>query len=624
MRVKVISVSKKPEEWFETPAAVYVITGDDIRRSGATSIAEALRLAPGVDVARNDAAVTAVGVRGFNSTSDNQLLVLMDGRRLNSPFNNGVTWYLQDTVLEDIERIEVIRGPGGTLWGTEAVNGIINIITKSSRDTQGLLVSAGGGTFERVFGTLRYGGHWGDDGSFRVYGKYFKRDDFVLPNGDEAHDGWDMLRGGFRTDWETAGANNFTVQGDAYKGVLESVLSSPLLVPPFSESLSNDTRVVGGNLLGRWTHTRPDGSVITLEGYYDRTERVDDVLTEDRDTFQIDFQHQLRFGSRQEIVWGLGYRLSHDDFGNSFSFAFDPSSRLLNFYSGFVQDEITLVPERLRLTLGTKIEHNDLTGWEIQPSGRLLWTPTRRQTAWTAVTRGVVTPARFERDSRYNAAAFPVGPDVALLSIFGNPNVDSEELVAYEIGYRVQPHERLFLDVAVFYNVYDRLVTLESQPTVPEGSHLLMPNQWDNKADGESYGGEVAGRWHAADWWWLDATYSYVQIEVHPDAGSADVFSEGAEGKSPRHQAMLRSAMQLPGKIEFDAAIRFVDELPEFQVPEYWELDARLAWKPNDNWEVAIVGQNLLHDHRPEFAVTASLQPTEVPRGVYGKVTWRY
>jgi iron complex outermembrane receptor protein len=500
MRVKIISVSKKPEPWFEAPAAVYVITGDNIRRSGVTSIAEALRMAPGVDVARNDAATWAVGVRGFTDVFNSKLLVLIDGRTVNSPFAGGVEWDVRDTPLEDIDRIEVIRGPGGTLWGNNAVNGVINIITKGARDTQGLLVSAGGGDFERAFGTLRYGGRIDDETFFRVYAKYFKREDFLLPNGDEAHDGWNMLRGGFRADWERAAANLFTVEGDIYSGEERAVTPVPILTPPFGQVLSNNNVLAGGHLLGRWTHTLADNSETRLQIYYDRTERDHDNFSETRDTVDIDSQYRFRLGLRQEIICGLGYRLQHDEIGSTFAASFDPDSRTMNLFNVYAQDEIELVKNRLSLTVGTKVEHNDFTGFEIEPSVRMKWTPTANQTVWAAVSRAVSTPARGPHDNRINVQAFPTDSTVALVSIFGNPDLQSEAVLAYELGYRLQPHPRLWFDVATFYNVYEHLLSVEPGEPRPEDSHLLIPFTTDDKLDGESYGAEVAARWQAAAW----------------------------------------------------------------------------------------------------------------------------
>src|SRR5947209_9123363 len=357
LQMEVTTVSRKSEKLSQSPAAVSVITQDDIRRSGVTSIPEALRLVPGLEVARLDASQWAISARGFNDVFANKLLVLQDGRSIYTPLFSGVFWDVQGTMLEDIERIEVIRGPGATLWGANAVNGVINIITRSARDTQGLLITGGGGTEEHDFGGVRYGGKFSEHAFFRIYGTYFNRDDSALPNGDDAHDGWQLGRGGFRLDWDVSEHNLLTLQFDLYRGTLHQVFGTfdPANPINFTRVVRDEIDLAGENLLGRWSHSFSSDSDLRLQLYYDRTERNTVIFKEDRDTFDIDFQHRFPLGRRHDVIWGGGYRVTGDQVGNSPTISLTPDSRTTHLFSAFVQDEIALVPDRFRLTLGSKL-----------------------------------------------------------------------------------------------------------------------------------------------------------------------------------------------------------------------------------------------------------------------------
>ena len=632
MNYPVTSVSRHEEKLAEAPAAVYVITPEEIRRSGATSIPEALRLAPGLDVARVDAHDWAISARGFNDIFANKLLVLMDGRSLYTPLFSGVFWDVQDTMLEDIERIEVVRGPGATLWGANAVNGVINIITKSAKETavpgEKFLITGGGGTEEQGFGGVRYSDQVGEHTYFRVYTKYFNRDDSVLPDGYDANDRWRMGRAGFRVDWgDNAGPmksdlNLLTLQGDIYDGRLNQTFNVPAPTPPFAASISDKEQVKGGNVLSRWSHVFSDTSNLELQFYYDRTYRDSAIFGEDRDTFDLDLQHRFLAGDRNDIVWGAGYRASADRVGNSYTVALDPDHRTTQLFSAFIQDQIALQPERWSLTLGTKLEHNDFTGFEVQPSARLLWTPTPRQSVWASVSRAVRTPSRAEDDIQLRALTRSPG---VISLIEGRDSLDSEKLIAYELGYRLQPHAQLSLDLAVFYNTYTDLRSLEPQPFTPGLPPVYVPLVPSTQYHGETYGFEFTPSWQATDWWRLQAGYSYLQMELHRDSSSLDMLTELDEGRSPRHQFSLRSSFDLPHDVQFDAWVRYVDRLPTLDIPAYVSLDLRLAWRPRKNLELAIVGQNLLDDRHPEFRSSLiTTVPTEIERSVYGKVTWRF
>jgi iron complex outermembrane receptor protein len=596
MDIEVTSVSKRPEKLSETASAIQVITREDLRRSGATSLPEALRLASNLEVARVDSRQWAISARGFNNTAANKLLVLIDGRTVYTPLFSGVFWDVQDTLLEDIDRIEVISGPGATLWGANAVNGVINVTTRSAKDTPGLLLSGGDGTEFRGFGGIRYGGTLSSNLHYRVYGKFFDRDSTVFPNGRDATNDWRMGQGGFRLDWDMSEANVLTLQGDIYGGRIAQ------------PGTNGDIKVGGGNVIGRWSHTISENSDLKLQLYYDRTHRnIPGTFAEDLDTYDADFQHRFPLGERNNIVWGLGYRLIEDDVGNTPALAFLPARLSRQWFSGFAQDEIALVKDRLHLTLGTKIEHNDYTGFEVQPSGRLAWKITQRQTAWGAISRAVRTPSRIDNE------LFAPGSPPFILQ--GGTNFVSEELVAYELGYRIQPHERLSLSAAAYYNDYDNLRSIERvDPT------NAFPLVIGNGQKGESYGAELTADYRVTDWWRLRAGYTELQIHVRPKPGSTDTSKGSGESHDPNHQFSLRSSLDLPCHLEFDGGFRYVTHIANQRIPSYGELDLRLAWRPIPKLEFAIVGQNLLHDHHAEFGTLASRQ--EIERSVYGKITY--
>ena len=630
MNIRVTSVSRKTERLSRAAGAIHVITQDDLRRAGVTSLPEALRLAPGMEVARVDAHTWGITSRGFNDVFANKLLVMIDGRSMYTPLFSGVFWDMQDTLLEDLERIEIIRGPGAALWGANAVNGVINIITRRAKDTQGVLLAGGGGTEERGFGNVRYGGTLGGDAHFRVYAKYFNRDESALPSGAEADDAWQVARSGFRMDWDASERNTLTLAGDLSTGTLAQSFLLATLTPPFQQTAHDDLNIRGGNLLARWSHTFSDASDIRLQFYYDHTVRDTLIFKENRDNYDVDFQ----LGRRQDIIWGLGYRLTSDDVGNSFSVALNPQSRTTRLLSAFAQDEITLLPNQLYLTLGSKFEQNDFTGFEIQPRARLSWTPSDWQTIWAAISRAVRTPSRAEDDIRLSQQVLPPGrvfpgAPPAVTVFFGNRGFDSEKMLAYELGYRVQPHEQVTLDLATFYNAYDHLRSLEPGTpfleTSPAPAHLVIPFSVANKLKGETYGVELSGLWQVAEWWRLRGLYSFLQIQLRKDQSSQDTISEGAEGNSPHHQFSLRSSMDLPGRLELDLAFRYVDRLPSLRIPSYSTLDVRVGWKITRGLEAAIVAQNLLDHRHPEFRPSfIGTQFTEIQRAVYTKLTWRF
>jgi iron complex outermembrane receptor protein len=630
--IKVTSVSKMSERLSTAPAAIDVITQEAIARSGVTTIPEALRLAPGLQVARMDAHIWAISARGFNDVFANKLLVLLDGRSLYTPLFSGVFWDQQDVFLEDVDRIEVIRGPGASLWGANAVNGVINIMTKSAKETQGGLVTGGGGTEELGFGGVRYGGKINENVFYRIYGKYFDRDDSVLPNGQRAQDNWHAGQGGVRFDWDLTDQNLLTLQGDIYTGRYSQVFTDAVPIPPtFTRTYQNFVDVAGANFVSRFSRTLSEDSDLTVQAYYDGMERRSYILGERRHTFDVDGQHRFAWGGRQEIVWGLGYRVSQDDLRGSPTIRPDPAGRTIQLFGGFVQDKISLIENRLDLTLGTKLEHNDFTGFEVQPSGRLSWKLSEQHSVWASVARAVRTPSQANEDfvgtQREFLAPNPFVPGRfvrGFVTLSGNRAFESEELTAYELGYRASPHERWALDLTAFYNVYDHLRTIEPRPPPPPPP-VVIPFSVDNLMFGETYGAEAEVHWQAARWWRWSASYSYLQMQLHLDDRSRDTVSQAAEGESPHHQFALRSSMDLPRQVQLDGTVRYVDSLPRQRTPSYLVADVRLAWKARKNLEFAIVGQNLLDRQHPEFATSViNTQPTEVEQSVYGKLTWRF
>jgi len=616
MNVEVTSVAKKEQRVAETAAAIFVITQEDIRRSGVTSIPEALRLAPGVEVSRIDANKWSIGVRGFGSRLSRSVLVLMDGRSVYTPLFAGVYWEIQDTLLEDIDRIEVIRGSGGTLWGANAVNGVINIITRSAAETQGLLITGGGGSEERGFGGLRYGGKIGQDFSYRLYGKGFSRDGQFTAHASDFDD-WQSGQGGFRTDWNFTQSDSLTIQGDAYQGKSGQRTTVSTFSAPFLAVVRDDTDFSGMNLLGRWRRTLSDTSNLAFQVYYDRTFRREPTFQERRNTVDFDFQHRFKITGHQEFTWGLGYRYTRGDTQSMPTVVFSPPNRADNLVSAFVQDEIVLVENRLRLTVGSKFEHNDYSGFEFQPSARLLWTPAERHYLWASISRAVRTPSRVEEDLLLTATLSPIVPTFARLS--GNNSFEPEKVLAYEVGYRMQPTDRSSVDIAAFYNRHSDLLSLESGATFLEPpGNLILPFSIDNKMTAQVYGIEVATDWRWLDWWRWRLSYSHLQLNLKKKPGSSDFTTErSTEGSSPQNQVSLTSFIDLPGNLNLDGIFRYVDNLPGQNVGRYFNLDLRLGWHATKNVELSLVGQNLLQGHHAEWG-----GGTEIQRGVYTKVTW--
>ncbi len=632
MNVEVTSVSKKEQKLSHTASAVFVITADDIRRSGATNIPDLLRMVPGLQVAQINSDIWAITARGFNGQYSNYLLVLIDGRTVYSPAFSGVYWDVQNVPLENIERIEVIRGPGATVWGANAVNGVINIITKNSKDTQGGLVTAGAGTSERGFGTIRYGGTIGNDTTYRANIFGFNRNHFPGLTGQDGNDSWHAFTGGFRIDSKIGRKDSWMFEGDSYTGNANELAPCILWIsPPENAIVPLVDRFSGWDVVSRWDHSFSPTSQTTLQIYFDRSNRGDTTYEIGLDTIDIDFQHHFAWGNRQDLVWGLGYRRNSDEIDGDLRVTMTPPYLTTHLFSSFLQDEIAIRPDSLYLTAGTKLEHNSFSGFGWEPSVRGDWMINDRSSAWLAVSRALSTPSQADRDVRLNYEVLP-GPSATpmILSLFGSQNFGNMDLSAAEAGYRTQLSPRLSIDGTVFFNHYNRLDSLEPGvpfvESTPAPTHLVLPEYLANLRYAETHGVEVFADWKPVSRWTLSPGYSFLTIHSHSRSASLDTSSGPAlDGGSPNHQIDLRSSLRLGRGFEWNSSAYFVGPLPAQQVPSYTRLDTNLIWHAGERFSVAVVGQNLLKDRHLEFNGAESTQLSSlVKRSAYLKLSWQF
>jgi iron complex outermembrane receptor protein len=627
MNMEVTSVSKKEQKLSQVAAVIFVITQEDIHHSGANNIPDLLRMDPGMDVAQIDASTWAISARGFNFQFASKLLVLIDGRAVYTPLFGGVNWDTQGVPLEDIERIEVIRGPGGAVWGANAVNGVVNIITKKAVDTLGVLVTGGGGTQAQGFGTLQYGGKIDGNTSYRIFAIYLNNNHFPDPNGQDADDGWHLLHGGFRADTKLSQKDSLTTQGDLYTGSEGATIVHSIFNPPNNVNVQRLATLSGGNILGRWNHVFSSRCDTIVQFYFDRFERDGPSAEEIRGTIDFDFQSHVVLGARQDLIWGVGYRHSADDTEGTVDQAFVPADSSRQFFNLFVQDQITLKSNRTYLYVGTKLENSYFTGFDLQPSVHLAWTPSAHRTFWAGISRASRTPARRDVGLDAVLAALPGPSEVVLL---GNPNMKSEHVIAYELGYRAQPTERFSIDVTAFVNTYNNLESTEPLPPVIDMDSLppilVHPKLLDNKLHGTTDGVEVSIKWKIANHWTLSPGYSYLQMHLHTDPTSLDTTSVvDAEGSNPGHQAQLRSHVELSRGLAWDANAYFVGRLPAQAVASYTRLDSPLTWRLSESVSLSVVGQNLLRDHHVEFNdAFQSVNSSQVKRSAYAKLTWQF
>jgi iron complex outermembrane receptor protein len=617
--LSVTSVSRREQKLTDTAAAVYVITQEDLRRSGATSIPEALRLAPGVQVAKVGSNRWAISARGFNGPLSNKLLVLLDGRTIYTPVFSGTYWDDQGTLIEDIDRIEVIRGPGASLWGANAVNGVINIITKKAEDTQGNLVSLTGS----LRGGLAEGRHGGKIGANTYYRSYLTHSDVgstVAPTGGSNKDSWDRTRAGFRVDTKASEGTDYTFQGDIYGGEQDQITNRFTTVAPFRTNVQSNNTSVGGNVLGRWTHQDADGSQFMLQGYLDHYIRLEDTFDQRVSTSDIQLQQTTPVNGRNNFIWGGGARVYAQNLAGEDTVFVNDRYQLQKVFNIYAQNEYAVIPRSVFLTVGSKLEHNDFTGFEIEPSTRLSWQPTTNQTLWGAISRAVRTPSTYEND--VNALALvQAGTPLVESRLLGNPGQKAETVIAYELGYRIQPKRNLSFNTSLFYNTYDRLQTISSPGALQTGlnGNTVVPYSFSNLGSAHTYGAEIAANWNISADWRLAGSYTFTRLDVD-NASAVAVSLKPTERQTPRNQFAIQSYYSVSETVHWDNNLYYVGRLSS-TVPSYLRYDTRMAWLALPGLELSLIGRNLLDNAHPEFPGTPQ---AEVRRTVIGQVLWKF
>ena len=607
LNTKVTIVSKAEERAFDAATAIHVITKEDIRNSGATTIPEILRLAPGVQVAKSGSNQWAISVRGFNGQFANRLLVLMDGRSLYSPLYSGIYWDVQDTLIEDIKQIEIIRGPGATLWGANAVNGVINIITEEAVNTQRGYTNLIVGNDEQIAST-RYGGKLSENAKYRFYGKFSKRNESKDLNYNNSNDEWNMWRAGFRIDGVPSTDDMFTLQGDIYTGQENHDVVLPTTTSPFTTTVPDDEEVKGGNILVRWNKIFKDGSNITTQSYIDYNARNILYLNQQVLTYDLDLQYNLKKIKRHQFTLGAAYRFVSDDISGSFYLSAPPSQRNNNLYSAFIQDKINVINNKLALTIGSKIEHNEYTGLEHQPSAKIAYTPNIHNTIWASVSRAVKVPDRSSNDGYY----LPTGTVAGYATFRGNSGVKSEKLTAYEAGYRTKIKNSLILDLTGFYNFYKNTPSYD----------FITPINYTvaNEIEGKAVGYEISTKWNLNKNIILSANYTHINLDID-NASSTIVTSEVT---TPKHQVNLSSHMKLPYNIQFNNFLFYNHKIMNGSIPAYYRWDSNLKWKAKDALHITLAAQNLLDNQHQEFTGFLYKGQANVGRSFYIKMNYHF
>ncbi len=629
MDIKVTSVSKKSQNFSDSAAAVFVITDKDLKRSGVTNIPDALRMVPGVNVARIDSNKWAINCRGFNSRFGSKLLVLIDGRSIYTPSFSGVYWENNDVMLEDVDRIEVIRGPGATLWGANAMNGVINIITKNSKDTHGGILSAGSGNLEKSMTSFRYGSSLGKNTDWRVYAKHNERNQFKAASGGDAGDDWRTIQSGFRMDSTPSAKDSFTLEGDIFHDNVHQELDIVSAKFPFMGISPVETIVSGGNLLSRYRHEISSTSDFSFQVYYDGTRRSKDVYDEKRDNIDVEFQYHFSAGDNHDIIWGIRYRYTHGDFSHSTLVIMDPVKKHNDLYSAFIQDEISLAQNRVHFTFGSKFEHNDYTGVEVQPSARIMWEINQRNKIWGAVSRAVRTPSVAESDADIPFAAHDSSASGGIpgipfvVSFTGNKNVSSEKLTAFELGYRFIPARMFSLDTTIFYNKYNDLRTAKVMAPYFTGTSFMQDFNFSNFQNGRTYGGELAAAFRMSKFFKCDFAYSFLKTDLNGKH----------VGGFPEHQASIRGEFDLTKNVELNTWFRYVNQYSttyllsgdeDYQIDHSLTMDVQLTWRITPKIELSLAGRNLLEGSHVEFVQEIFSQPTEIGKSFYGKLTCKF
>lgn len=633
MYLEVTSVSKKSQKISEAAASIYVLTQDDLQRSGTNSVPEALRMVPGLSVAQLDANKWAISARGFNHLYANKLLVLIDGVSVYSPLFSGVHWEAQDLPIENIERIEVIRGPGATLWGANAVNGVINITTKRAKNTQGVHISQRLGTNDKTITSGRYGGEIGRRGHFRVFTKIRQTRANVNADGSDAADDWEQARTGFRADWQQGDNDSFTLQINHYQGESGETLSFPVNPLPWGGGDSTQTvndvmRTSGSNILARWTHTF-DNSEITAQTYAATQRRTESIFHEQYKTVDVEIQHRFTLFKYQEIIWGGGYRMMKGHTTGSKIYSFEHETHSMGLSNLFIQNEFTVIPNQLKTITGIKIEKNDFTNNEIQPNARIIWTPTPHQSYWTAISQAVRTPSMNDSYALISSGVQPADPvsgfPEMLISLKGNPNFKSEKLIAYEVGLRLHPIDALTFDASVYYHDYSYLqgVSYNGNSDANNDTFIDTVNlSFNNKQKGSAKGLEVSAHWQPYIRWRLLAGYSFLDLNL-TEAGSTTV--ETQEQESPKHQFQLRSYFDINHDMQFNTILYHVSNIKirdavikkNQNIPSYNRLDVNIAWQANKTIKLTSGINNMLQKQHAEFGSVPFVNATEVERSIY-------
>lgn len=634
MNIEVTTVSKQPERVQNAPAAVYVLTREEIRRSGASTIPDALRLVPGVNVAQINANSWAVSIRGFNSRFANKLLVMIDGRSIYSPLFSGVFWDRHSVPIEEIDRIEVVRGPGGTLWGANAVNGVINIITRHSSETQGQQAEFSVGTEKAGGLSLRQGASINDEATYRLSAQFDGYNETKLPDGSGANDQWENGQANLRVDWTPTVDDEILIESGYSKVMAGDRHAQPSLSPPYSTFRDGDIDRYGAFVMGRWNHRLNEESDVSLQGFIDhRYMDIDTPMAEEyRTTADLQAQHGIKLGSKTNLTWGAGYRAVFSSVQTGdFSFNVDPEDENTSVYNVFAQASRRFFDDRVELTVGSKLEHHSVSGTEIQPSARALWNVTPRHAIWTAVSTAARTPSTVENMGTVRNIVVPPGtptnpsPLPLIPAIEGDRDLDAERVTAYEAGYHGQVSETVSLDVAGFINSYTDLLldsdVGSSNLNTNYGTPFIeVPVNINNKAEATTYGFEFSGLWQARDNWRLRAGYAWLHEDIEAPAG--------AEGNAPEHQLTLQSFYDIDENWRFDTVFRFVDDLENAGADAYLNMDARLSWTPKSSMEIALTGRNLLHsgylEYGNERADTPLPAASEIERSVLLTMTMKF
>lgn len=627
MQLEVTSVSRHEEPLFRAASAITVLTSEDIARSGATNIADLLRTVPGMNVAQTNANTWAVSARGFNGQYANKMLVLVDGRTVYDPVFSGVYWDVLDVLLEDVQRVEVIRGPGATAWGANAVNGVINIISKTASATPGMVANAGGSSHSNGIGGFRFTGPAGHAADFRVSAKYQNPGRLTGLDGLPGHDALGLAHLGGRLDLHRGPKDEATVQGDFYDGIIEQRNRTVSLDPPYEAVVDHDGHMRGGNLMGSWQHTISTTSDFRLKSYLDLSSRPGTLISQNLTTFDVDFQHRLALGARHDFMWGGGYRIVDIGIEGSSTAWFVPTTRTTRLANVFIQDAITVVPSRVTLTLGSKLEHNSFTGLEVEPSARLLWAASPTQTVWTAVSRAVRTPGPADENVNLNTLVFPIGGGAVGETRLMGAEMRSELMTSVELGYRAQLHRRLSLDLASFQSRYQHLRSVEMDAPYPESDpappHMLFPLHFANGFHAETRGLEGTLDWKPGARFGMTVSHSLFWMHLERNEGTTST-ADVASGDAPTYQLVVQPHFVLARAVHLDATWYHVDDLPAQGVSAYDRLDARLGWTPFSGLELSAGVRNLFHDHDLEFSNTSGTNaPTTVRTAGYGKVTWK-